>query len=183
MYVDEDAYPPEKRLVPEYVTPASIDITRLGRYRVSSQKGEFGLQNILDNARGTFWQSDGLLPHFVDIEFAKTVKVSQIALFTDRNIDESYTPLYIEVSAGYGRFALTKVDAFELDGREGWQYLNWESRSNSSCRTQCGDVPYLACTYLRVAVKRNFENGKDTRLKGLRVLAPRAAQRARFDRV
>lgn len=186
MYLDDDVYPPEQRLVPEYTDADSVDITRLGRYSVSSQKGDFGLAKLLDNHRGTFWQSDGMLPHYIDVQFAKTVKVSCVAIFTDRRVDESYTPLHIELSMGYGRYDLTKVDTYELRGRDGWEFLTLEQQG--TVPEGGSEKPYIACSYLRVAVQRNYENGKDTRIKGLRILAPRPSTvtrtgRPRFPRV
>lgn len=40
----------------------------------------------------TFWQSDGLQPHVVTIEFHKRQEVDSIAFYVDYKEDESYTP-------------------------------------------------------------------------------------------
>lgn len=40
----------------------------------------------------TYWQSDGQLPHLVNIQFRQKTTVSDICIYTDYKLDESYTP-------------------------------------------------------------------------------------------
>ena len=45
----------------------------------------------------TYWQSDGQLPHLVNIQFRKKTTVQDICIYIDYKLDESYTPSrYIE---------------------------------------------------------------------------------------
>lgn len=48
----------------------------------------------------TYWQSDGQLPHLVNIQFHRKTSISQIYIYTDYKLDESYTPSRISIRAG-----------------------------------------------------------------------------------
>lgn len=49
------------------------------------------IYTIFISSLETFWQSDGLAPHFINIQFLKKVAVSEICFYLDFNLDESYT--------------------------------------------------------------------------------------------
>ena len=65
----------------------------------------------------TYWQSDGQLPHLVNIQFRRKTTVSDVKVYTDFKLDESYTPSKISVRCGTN---------FMLSAG------NWESSTNTS---------------------------------------------------
>jgi anaphase-promoting complex subunit 10 len=52
----------------------------------------FGVDQLRDDCTDTYWQSDGQLPHLVNIQFRRKTTVHDIYIFTDYKLDESYTP-------------------------------------------------------------------------------------------
>jgi len=52
----------------------------------------FGVDQLRDDCTDTYWQSDGQLPHLVNIQFRRKTTVHDIFIFTDYKLDESYTP-------------------------------------------------------------------------------------------
>jgi len=52
----------------------------------------FGVEQLRDDTMETYWQSDGQLPHLVNIQFRRKTTVQDICIYTDYKLDESYTP-------------------------------------------------------------------------------------------
>ena len=52
----------------------------------------FGVEQLRDDSMETYWQSDGQLPHLVNIQFRRKTTVNDVAIYTDFKLDESYTP-------------------------------------------------------------------------------------------
>ncbi len=51
-----------------------------------------GVGQLLDECMDTFWQSDGVQPHIVNVQFYRKTSVTFVALYIDFKVDESYTP-------------------------------------------------------------------------------------------
>jgi hypothetical protein len=51
-----------------------------------------GVEQLLDDNLETYWQSDGLQPHLVNIQFKQKTKIKDLCIFSDFKVDESYTP-------------------------------------------------------------------------------------------
>lgn len=62
----------------------------------------------------TYWQSDGQLPHLVNIQFQRKTMVSHIYIYTDYKLDESYTPSRISIRAGTHFNDLQEIEVIEL---------------------------------------------------------------------
>ena len=69
-------------------------------WSLSSCKPGFGVEQLRDDSHETYWQSDGQLPHLVNICFKRKTTVSAVAVYTDFRLDESYTPSKISVRCG-----------------------------------------------------------------------------------
>ena len=52
----------------------------------------FGIDQLRDDNTDTYWQSDGQLPHLVNIQFHKKMTIQNIWIYADYKADESYTP-------------------------------------------------------------------------------------------
>ena len=60
----------------------------------------FGVEQLRDDRMDTYWQSDGQLPHLVNVQFQRKTTISDIYIYTDYKLDESYTPSRISVRVG-----------------------------------------------------------------------------------
>lgn len=61
-------------------------------WSLSSCKPGFGVDQLRDDITETYWQSDGQLPHLVNIQFRRKTTIRDICIYTDYKLDESYTP-------------------------------------------------------------------------------------------
>jgi len=97
------------------------------------------------------------------------VAVAHARLHVDFDLDESYTPVKLAVWAGTGHHDLQLVSTMELDRPRGWQGVDL---SNVGGEEDGGDgEPLLRCMLLQVRVLENFQNGKDTHLRGLQLFS------------
>ncbi|CAG8482438.1 7069_t:CDS:2 [Acaulospora colombiana] len=111
----------EKKIVKsEFKHEELREIGSLAIFSLSSWKAGNGVENLRDNNLMTFWQSDGTLPHLVNIQFPKKVSVVQISLWIDYKNDESYTPNKIVVKAGTNFGDLQDLRTVELEDPYGW---------------------------------------------------------------
>ena len=60
------------------------------------------------------WQSDGQLPHLVNIQFWWKSTVSSVAVYTDCKLEESYTHTRTSVRVGTNFTDLQEVEVGEL---------------------------------------------------------------------
>ncbi len=57
---------------------------------------------LRDGKTDTYWQSDGVNPHYITIQFPKRVHILELRIYIDIKQDESYTPNKITIKAGNG---------------------------------------------------------------------------------
>ncbi|EAN84510.1 anaphase promoting complex, subunit 10-like protein [Trypanosoma cruzi] len=92
-------------------------------WTVSSAKHGNGVTCLLDGSHSTFWQSDGVLPHVISIDYARLTPVSVVALYLDFQQDESYTPRRIRVQSGTHSGDMADVAAVTVDDPRGWVFI------------------------------------------------------------
>ncbi|XP_049291023.1 anaphase-promoting complex subunit 10 isoform X2 [Anopheles funestus] len=112
-------------------------------WSLSSCKPGFGVDQLRDNSMETYWQSDGQLPHLVNIQFHRKTTVSQIYIYSDYKLDESYTPSRISIRCGMHFNDLQEVEVVDLCEPSGW-----------------------------IAVISNHQNGRDTHMRQIRIHSP-----------
>ena len=83
-------------------------------WSLSSCKPGYGVQQLRDGCIDTYWQSDGQLPHLVNIQFRRKTTVQSVAVFTDFKLDESYTPTRISIRVGTNFNDLQEIEVVEL---------------------------------------------------------------------
>ncbi|POM72628.1 Anaphase-promoting complex subunit 10, variant 1, partial [Phytophthora palmivora] len=66
-------------------------------WSLSSAKPGNGVDQLRDNNMDTYWQSDGVQPHLINIQFSRKMAVKEVALYLDYKLDESYTPKKIAI--------------------------------------------------------------------------------------
>ncbi|SSD59993.1 uncharacterized protein SCODWIG_01754 [Saccharomycodes ludwigii] len=142
-----------------------VDVTNLGFWRATSQKSSAPVKNIYDDNPTTYWQSDGVLPHVIEIDFSKRMEISIMALFFSYSLDESYSPFELSVYAGHNSFDMTHLKTLEMENVNGWVLLKFNNN-------RLGDN-LLKCKYAKFTIKSNHQNGKDAHLRGIKFLSPR----------
>ncbi|XP_055596630.1 anaphase-promoting complex subunit 10 [Uranotaenia lowii] len=129
-------------------------------WSLSSCKPGFGVEQLRDNSMETYWQSDGQLPHLVNIQFPRKTTVSQIFIYSDYKLDESYTPSRISIRCGTHFNDLQEVEVVDLCEPSGW-----------ICIKEVRDIP-MRTFMIQIAVISNHQNGRDTHLRQIRVHSP-----------
>jgi anaphase-promoting complex subunit 10 len=87
---------------------------------LSSAKAGNGIEQLRDGDNNTFWQSDGTIPHHINIQFMKKTRVSQICLYLDFKADESYTPSKISIKGGMHMQDLKEIRVIDLKEPQDW---------------------------------------------------------------
>lgn len=157
---EEDLYRPELAKMEKL---GLVDIGSLASWKVSSYKSGFGVDQLRSNDMTKYWQSDGPQPHNLEIQFSKRVSIERISLYTDFDIDESYTPSKIVLYSGTGYHDLQEVAILELNQPRGWSHIILNDvRSDGVMKT------FL----LRISILANHQNGKDTHIRALKLFSP-----------
>ncbi|KDQ59208.1 hypothetical protein JAAARDRAFT_68724 [Jaapia argillacea MUCL 33604] len=153
------------RRIPELPWP---DIGHLAKWSVSSFKFGFGAECLRDADPDTFWHSDGPQPHFITIEFPRKIAIQKVSLHLSFPLDDSYTPSTVAIRAGTGPSDLQDIRIATLDKPDGWITFDVASEPNEE-----GDGFKPVHAYvLQVIIAANHMNGKDTHVRGLRILGP-----------
>jgi len=142
------------------------DIGNLATWTVSSHKLGFDVNCLRDDDPETFWQSDGPQPHHVTLQFAKKVAVQKMAICLNFAADDSYTPIKLLIKAGTGLYDLQEVKHVSMDKPNGWVLFDV---GNERTRNNNGFLP-LNIYAIQIVVAGNHMNGKDTHVRGLRIL-------------
>jgi hypothetical protein len=118
-------------------------------WSVSSAKQGNGVEQLRDGDVNTFWQSDGLLPHLVTIQFHRRTRLSCICFYVDQKLDESYTPARIAIRVGSGapqmissasagsgdqplEGDLREIERFEIEDAQGWVIVQLRQKEEQS---------------------------------------------------
>ncbi|KAK9466210.1 anaphase-promoting complex, subunit 10/DOC domain-containing protein [Lipomyces arxii] len=139
------------------------DIGNQATWKLSTWKPGFGVEALLAESTDLYWQSDAPQPHHIDIHFAKRVEIAKIMLYLDCRSDESYTPSQIAVYAGSGYHDLHEVLTMDLKDPVGWIDVSLG---------HAGKDGFLKAFLVRLSVLQNHQTGKDTHVRGIRVLSP-----------
>ncbi|XP_010548316.1 PREDICTED: anaphase-promoting complex subunit 10 [Tarenaya hassleriana] len=144
------------------------DLREMGKnaaWSVSSCKPGNGVSALRDDNLETYWQSDGLQPHLVNIQFQKKVKLQLVVMYIDFKLDESYTPSKISIRAGDGFHNLKEIKNIELVKPTGWVHI---SLSGADPRET-----FVNTFMLQIAVSSNHLNGRDSHIRQIKVYGPR----------
>ncbi|KAH9997681.1 anaphase-promoting complex, subunit 10-domain-containing protein [Xylariaceae sp. FL0662B] len=141
------------------------EISNLASFTVSSYKPGCGVKELRDDDVNQFWQSDGPQPHRLNIHFIKRVEIRALRLFLDYELDESYTPTKIQITAGTGPNLTIPFTTMELNMPKGWVDVPIAGAGGGA------DGNSMCCWFVRVIVLENHQNGKDTHIRGIKVYA------------
>jgi len=153
-----------------------LDLSPLATWKLSSHKQGFGLQQLRNDSPNTYWQSDGSTennmehrtnvdgnqlnhPHSVNLQFSKKVSLERISIFTNYQLDESYTPLKIKIMAGGSNWDLTEVCVVNLDKPIGWSHIIFKGVRGDGL---------LKCFIVKIIILANHQDGKDSHVRAIR---------------
>ncbi|CRL00379.1 CLUMA_CG013647, isoform A [Clunio marinus] len=136
-------------------------------WSLSSCKPGFGVEQLRDNSMETYWQSDGQLPHLVNIQFPRKTTISQIYIYSDYKLDESYTPSRISIRSGTHFNDLNEIEIIDLCEPSGWIVVPIKNIREKPIRT----------FMIQIAVISNHQNGRDTHMRQIRIHSPIEAKR------
>jgi len=131
-------------------------------WSLSSCKPGFGVDQLRDPSLETYWQSDGQLPHLVNIQFRRKMTIRDVCIYTDYKLDESYTPSKLSVRCGTHFNDLQEVEVIEVSEPSGWVQIFLKDIRDRPIRT----------FMLQLAVLSNHQNGRDTHLRQIRIHSP-----------
>lgn len=131
-------------------------------WSLSSCKPGFGVEQLRDGTHESYWQSDGQLPHLVNICFKRKTTVSAVAVYTDFRLDESYTPSKISVRCGTNFNDLQEIEVVELNEPSGWVVIPLKDLNDRLVRS----------FMIQIAVIANHQQGRDTHLRQISVHSP-----------
>ncbi|KAI1800708.1 APC10-domain-containing protein [Daldinia bambusicola] len=161
---EEDEFPNE-----EAAFEASVfglkEISNLASFTVSSYKPGCGVKELRDDDVNHYWQSDGPQPHRLNIHFIKRVEIRKLRIYLDYDLDESYTPTKIQITAGFSPNMTIPYTMMEFHQPKGWADVPIEGAGGGH------DGNSLCCWFIRVIVLENHQNGKDTHIRGVEVYA------------
>lgn len=157
--------PPLVNIVPRLDNDkSSREIGSLAVWSVTSAKPGNGVDMVRDDKVDTYWQSDGLQPHLVNIQFQKKVRLTLVAVYLDYRLDESYTPNKVAVRAGSSFHDLKELRCVDLEEPSGWVLLSLVPE---------GSTEPLKAHLLQLQVLSNHQNGRDTHVRQIKVFGPR----------
>ncbi|AQZ16872.1 DOC1 (YGL240W) [Zygosaccharomyces parabailii] len=142
-------------------TDSLSNVNHLAYWKPSSYKVGNPIDHALDDNPESFWQSDGIQPHQLDISFSKRMDIVMMALYFSLIADESYTPRLVKIYVGHSPSDALFYKTLEVRNVNGWVALTFEDNRSSDS--------LLKCQFIRIVFPVNHENGKDTHLRGIRV--------------
>jgi len=92
-------------------------------WSLSSAKPGNGVEQLRDDNMDTYWQSDGLQPHLINLYFSRKISVAEVGLYLDFKLDESYTPRHIILRSGTTSHDLQLLHEWEIEEPSGWIYF------------------------------------------------------------
>lgn len=141
---------------------------------MSSAKPGNGVDQLRDDNTDTFWQSDGAVPHLINIQFHKKMRLKELCIYTDYKLDDSYTPMKISIRVGTGFHDLQEVHVMDLEEPTGWVTIPLTSLG--AVHKDTGDNSehtYLRAHLVQFAVLTSHQNGRDTHIRQVKIFGPR----------
>ena len=160
-----------------------IDLTSLGTWVASSEKEENSIKNVLNNDINTYWQSDGFLPHSIEVKFDKLTKLNNILMFFSNKMDQSYSPSFIKIYGGTHELDMVLLKSLKIKNIEGWINLFFYSdsldnkihvtddlKNYNSLKTGYIYNPPIDIKILKINIFSNQQKGKDSHLRFVRLI-------------
>ncbi len=155
---DDDRHPPSLPRSPADAHTRRAVRWSSRRWSVSSAKPGNGVDLLVDGRSDSFWQSDGLQPHCITLEFHQPVQLSRVAIACDFRVDESYTPQKITIRVGTRWSDVHTLRTEEVSEPQGWIVV---------------PLAAVRARVLQILILANHQNGRDTHVRQVKVFGPR----------
>lgn len=99
----------------------------------------------------------------MNIKFKQATKIVQICLNLNYEKDESYTPNRIILRAGHDEYSIVQVFEYDIIKPNGWISYKVSNDRDDIC-----------AFFYQLIFPYNYLNGKDLRIRGLRLIAKRS---------
>jgi anaphase-promoting complex subunit 10 len=121
--------------------------------------------------------ANGATSHIINIHFIKKVAVTHVCLYVDYSLDESYTAKRISIRTGSNMHDMIDVTTFELSEPSGWVVAEVSSLVDATlpANTEHNNKSPLLTHLLQVRVLTMHQNGRDTHIRQIKILGPRAS--------
>lgn len=136
-------------------------------WTISTTKPGNGVEQLRDNNIETYWQSDGAHPHTITIQFVRKVNVSEVCLYLDYGLDESYAPKKINIRSGTTLHDLIDICGIELNEPIGWIPLQLYLDTDVT--------KYLRTHLIQIQILSMHQNGRDTHIRQVKIFGPRSS--------
>lgn len=143
-------------------------------WELTSAKSGHGVQQLRDDNVTTFWQSDGSVPHKVTILFHKKQMIQNLAIYTDHQLDESYTPQDIVVKASTSslhNYETHIVAEIELNEPTGWVPILCRPHKRQNQFDK-----FLKTDKLIIEIRTSHQSGRDTHIRQIKIFAPQSGK-------
>lgn len=154
--------------------PILKELGGLAAWSVTSAKPGSGVELLRDGSTDTYWQSDGIQPHLVNMQFNRRVAVQEVHLYVDYKSDESYTPSRLSIRAGSAHHDLKDICIVELREPTGWVKVPLAQPSPGGEQRPAA----VQAFFFQVAVLANHQNGRDTHIRQILLYGPSGAAQA-----
>mmetsp|Transcript_4481 Transcript_4481/g.7954 ORF Transcript_4481/g.7954 Transcript_4481/m.7954 type:complete len:352 (+) Transcript_4481:75-1130(+) len=172
------------------------EIGKTASWSLSTAKPGNGVDQLRDSSLDTYWQSDGLQPHYINIQFPRRQTVCAIALYMDFNLDESYTPKRLKVRVGTTFHNLEEVRTIDVREPCGWctipLWRKWgedvldnilDPETGEGAEDEIVDgrrtkVPLwkrkpMRTHLVQICILSMHQNGRDTHVRQVKIFGPR----------
>jgi len=133
-------------------------------WTLSTAKQGNGVHQLRDDNNESFWQSDGPIPHIINIQFMKKTKVSEIGLLLDSKTDESYTPQIISIRGGIYLQNLKEIIKIELSDPIGYVIVPLKTKIDEK-----EEQNFVYTMNIQIAILQMFHQGKDTHIRQVKI--------------
>ncbi len=130
---------------------------------LSSCKFSSGVSCLFDSDLNTFWQSDGQIPHTATISSFIRFQLFSLHFYVNHSLDESYTPQLVLLTVNN-----QEILQFELTQPIGWVNIRFTRA--------------LKAKSIGFSVVQSHQNGRDTHVRQLKLMAEKRQNRERKER-
>ena len=153
-----------------------IEIGSTAHWSVSSCKQGFGVEQLRDGNLETYWQSDGALPHYANIQFGRRMKITHVYFHVNYTQDESYTPHTVRLRVGSNFHDLQDIASLTLEQPQGWQEIDL-ARIHQEEEHAVDDIDAETAAvwahYVQLCIESNHQQGKDCHIRQIRIFSER----------
>jgi len=121
-------------------------------------------------------------------------RLSELRIYANFKIDESYTPSRLSVRIGTSHHDLQEIQVVDLKEPEGWftirlakprgEVRNTNTQSTGACILRDpevgGAIDFIRTHFVQLAIISNHQGGRDTHIRQIQAFGPRSSPRPAF---